>query len=97
MAVLRADDLKFDGTAYRQMARVEHEVEQLLMREFAETTEVLLIVFALGRLARKFLRMYPPRMQQFALQALMPFLRGDTRPEGKPMSAEERAHSLLIH
>lgn len=98
MAILRADGaLKFDSQDYRQMAKVQDDIKQLLLREYAGNTEVALIIFALVRLAREFLYMYPGRMQTFLLQAVLPFLRSETKPEGAPKTPADRASQLLIH
>jgi hypothetical protein len=66
----------------QQMKRIDNVVATTV-KPFRGTTETAIIVFALVRVARMLLNLYPPNVQKELLQdVIVPFLHGEHREEG---------------
>lgn len=69
--------MNFDHADHDQMKRIQREVETTLQPW--QQTEAAIVAFALVRVARTFLRLYPERTRQVLLtEVVIPYLRGDT-------------------
>ena len=63
------------------MMQIQERVDRLLAADYAGNTEAAIAMFALVRSARVLLQKYPERKRLELLQAVIPFLRGETKPE----------------
>lgn len=68
---------------FEQMKRVQGDVVRVLL-PFREKTESALIVFALARIARTLLRLYPDDTRQVLTRAVIAFLEGRTTSPDDP-------------
>lgn len=79
MAEIRFDDATFDA-----MKEVEAVLTKAVM-PFREKIEAALIVFALVRMARVLVRVYPATVQKQLTPILIAYLQGSTKqPAGDP-------------
>lgn len=75
-------EIKFDDETFRAMKEVEAVLTRAVM-PFREKTEAALVAFALIRMARVLVRVYPVKVQKDLLPAIMAYLQGSTiQPAG---------------
>lgn len=79
-------DIKFDDETFRAMKEVEEVLTKAVM-PFREKTEAALVAFALIRMTRVLLRVYPVKVQKELMPVVLTYLQGGTKqPKGDPAS-----------
>lgn len=77
-------DIKFDDATFTAMKEVEAALTKAVL-PFREKTEAALVAFALIRMARVLLRVYPPKVQKELLPVILTYLQGGLKqPAGDP-------------
>jgi hypothetical protein len=76
------NDVLNSHAAIREMLRVEESINHSLADFKNRHTEGVIVVFALVRVARAVLRLYPPAVQDAMTPLLVSYLQGDAQQPG---------------
>lgn len=75
--------LVFSGEAGARMRVIEKSIEKFIF-QFQENTEAAIVIFALTRLLRRLIRVYPKqKTRDELLMAIVPFLEGKDGPDAE--------------